>query len=101
MKIISWHDWLEKTIPYYEKDKQSSRFADNPPECVLIINPSDRAESNLAKGINWSNWDTCHNQLIDTGYKMCPLFLERDAHGKWYWAFWSKHEALLTILQLY
>ena len=100
MKIVSWHDWLEKYIPYYEVDKQRCRFLDNPPEAILIINPIDRVNTNLRNGVNWSNWDTCHNQIIDTGYAMTPIFLERDTHGKWYWAFWSKNEALLTVIKL-
>lgn len=55
MKIVSWSDWLEKYIPYYEVDRQRSRFLDNPPEAILIINPADKVQTNLRNGVNWSN----------------------------------------------
>ena len=76
MKIISWHDWLNKHIPYYESKRHRGRFLDNPPAVILIINPTDRATHLKAHGLNWSNWDTTHTQIVDTGYQFSPLFLE-------------------------
>ena len=55
MKIVSWHDWLEKYIPYYEIDRQRSRFLDNPPEVILIINPIDRVETNRSPFLSFTH----------------------------------------------
>jgi len=100
MKIVSWHEWLDKHIPYYEAERHRNRFLDNPPQSILIINPADRATLLKSHGLNWSNWDTTHNQIVDTGYDSSPLFLERDTNGLWYWAFWNEKEALMTVIRL-
>lgn len=100
MTIVSWQDWLDKHIPYYEAEKYKDRFLNDPPKVVLIVSPVDRAKTNIKKGIHWSNYDTCNNQVVDTGYANTPLFLERDTHGRWFWGFWNEHEALMAVIKL-
>jgi tRNA nucleotidyltransferase (CCA-adding enzyme) len=42
MQVVAWSDWLDRHIPYYEKTKQINRYADNPPEAILVVDPVDR-----------------------------------------------------------
>lgn len=100
MKIVTWQEWLDKHIPYYEAERHRNRFLDNPPKSILILNPYDRVTHLAGHGLNWSNWDTTHQQIVDTGVNSSPLFLERDTNGLWYWAFWNEQDALMTLMKI-
>jgi len=100
MKVVSWQEWLDKHIPYYEVERHRNRFSDNPPQVILIINSSDRVNLLKSHGLNWSNWDIIHHQIVNSGFESSPLFLERDTNGLWYWAFWDEKEAFLTLLKI-
>jgi hypothetical protein len=95
MKILSWHDWLDKHIPYYEAERHRTRFLDNPPQVVLVIAVTDRQAKTF-----WKNWENVSDQIDTLNYQSSPLFLERDTHQNWYWAFWNEQEALMTIIKL-
>jgi hypothetical protein len=82
MKIISWNEWLNEYIPYYEGERHRDRFSDNPP------------------GEPWETWDDLNRRLQDCGYRCSPMFLERDTRQEWYWAFWNNHDALLCMLKM-
>jgi hypothetical protein len=95
MKLLSWHDWLDKHIPYYEAERHRTRFLDNPPQVVLVIAVIDRQATTF-----WKNWEDVSNRIDTLNYQSSPLFLERDTHQNWYWAFWNEQEALMTLLKL-
>lgn len=99
MKIISWSEWLNEYIPYYEGERHRERFLDNPPESVLIVYIMDRAVKHVP-GQPWESWDALNHRVRDLGYQCAPMFLEHDTRQEWYWAFWSEHEALMSILKL-
>jgi len=99
MKIVSWQEWLDKHIPYYEAEKHRKRFLDNPPQSVLIIYITDRVVRHIPGQIR-ETWEDIHNKFVDFGYESTPLFLERDTHQEWYWAFWNQSESLMAVLKL-
>lgn len=99
MKIVSWHEWLDKHIPYYEAERLKRIYQDNPPITIMILNPHDRIHVFRSCGVTYLNWDSAHELLVDSGIQSRPLFLERDTNGLWYWAFWSEKEALMTVLK--
>lgn len=100
MKIVSWQEWLDKHIPYYEAERHKNRFLDNPPESVLIIYPDDRIRMSSTKN-RGEDYELLSEKLdLDYKYRISPLFLERDTNQQWYWAFWNKNEALLCMLKL-
>lgn len=102
MKLVSWQEWLDKHIPYYEAERHKNRFLDNPPEVVLIIYPQDdlrKRQSHVNK--TWVDWEEISQNLIShTQKKSTPLFLERDTRQEWYWAFWDQNDALVSMLKL-
>ena len=95
MKLLSWHDWLDKHIPYYEAERHRTRFLDNPPQVVLVIAITDRQATAF-----WKNWEEVSDRIDTLNYQSSPLFLERDTHQNWYWAFWNEQEALMSLLKL-
>ena len=99
MKIISWNEWLNEYIPYYEGERHRSRFLDDPPQSVLIVYILDRATKHIP-GAPWETWDDLNHRLHDCGYRCSPMFLERDTRQEWYWAFWNDHDALLCMLKM-
>lgn len=99
MKIVSWQEWLDKHIPYYEAEKHRKRFLDNPPHSVLIIYVTDRAVRHIPGTIR-ETWEDIHNKMVDYELEFTPLFLERDTHQEWYWAFWNEHDPLLCVLKM-
>jgi hypothetical protein len=68
---------------------------DNPPQVVLVIAVIDRHAATF-----WKNWEEVSNRIDILNYQSSPLFLERDTHQNWYWAFWNEQEALMTLLKL-
>jgi len=104
MKLVSWQEWLDKHIPYYEAERHKNRFLDNPPEVVLIIYPYDdirnhQIESRTAR--RWEEHETVSEKLESVSKtRVIPIFLERDTKQEWYWAFWNEHEAFLTLLKI-
>lgn len=99
MKLVSWNEWLDKHIPYYEAERHRNRFCDNPPQSVLIVSITDRFVRHIPGSIR-ETWDDLHNKIENFGFQFAPLFLERDTHQEWYWAFWNEHEALLSLLKI-
>lgn len=99
MQIVAWSDWLDRHIPYYERNKQIQQYADNPPQSILILGPADRYKGpgNLRPHLNWETMD---NRIRELSYKSEPVFLDNDTHQCWYWAFWHQNEALATMLKL-
>jgi hypothetical protein len=98
MQVVAWHDWLDRHIPYYERQKHQDRYRDNPPACILVINPVDR---NRLAGVNgFTNWEAMENRINDLGYRAEPVFQDTDTHQRWYWAFWNHHEALVAVIRL-
>jgi hypothetical protein len=100
MKLVSWQEWLDKHIPYYEAERHRNRFLDNPPESVLIIYPDDKIRSSHT--LKRSDDYEIFSQTLEScsKYPTSPLFLERDTLQQWFWAFWNKNEALLCMLKL-
>ena len=104
MQLLSWLDWLDKYIPYYEAEKQRSRFLDNPPESILIIYPYDdlrHRSQELRTARHFEEWDTLAASIFDShSFRAVPLFLSSDTKQEWIWAFWSRDEALMAVLCL-
>jgi hypothetical protein len=100
MKIVSWSDWLDQHIPYYQVEKQKNRYADNPPEAILIVDPVDRNRRVNHRGFAWSTWEVMDNDIRKLNYQAEPIFLDNDTHQRWYWAFASQKEALMAIIKL-
>jgi hypothetical protein len=100
MQVVAWPDWLERHIPYYEKQKQADRFYDNPPESVLIVDPMDRNRRVGHRGFAWSTWEAMDNDIRALHYRAEPIFLDNDTHQRWYWVFWNRDEALLAVIKL-
>jgi hypothetical protein len=99
MKIISWNEWLDGYIPYYERQRHRERFLDDPPTSVLVVYIMDRAVRHIP-GQPWETWDDLNHTIHDLGYRCSPMFLERDTRQEWYWAFWSEKELTLALLRL-
>jgi tRNA nucleotidyltransferase (CCA-adding enzyme) len=100
MQVVAWSDWLDRHIPYYEKNKQINRYADNPPEAILVVDPVDRNRRVAHAGFAWSTWEAMDNSIRDLAYLAEPVFLDTDTHQRWYWAFWSADEALMAVIKL-
>ena len=100
MQLVTWTEWLDRHIPYYEKNKQQPRYADNPPASVLVVDPVDRYKGAGHRHPPWVTWETMDNQIRDFGYQTEPVFLDNDTHQRWYWAFWSEKEAVLAVMRL-
>ena len=100
MQIVAWHDWLDRHIPYYAVEKQQSRYLDNPPAVVLVVDPVDRSRRKNHLGFVWNTWESMNTDIQNLGYKFSPIFLDNDTHQRWYWAFWNEQEALITVLKL-
>jgi len=94
VQIIDWEFWLDQHIPYYEAARFRTQYETNPPQVVLEISAVDRYNN------EWSfiNWD-CTNEKL-SNYNTTALFLQRDTHQMWYWAFWDKNQVLMAIIIL-
>ena len=100
MQIVTWHDWLDQHIPYYERSKHQDRYYDNPPESVLIVDPVDRNRRVGLRGFAWAGWEAMDADIRALRYRAEPVFLDTDTHQRWYWVFWSADEALLAVIKL-
>ena len=100
MQIVTWANWLDRHIPYYEKQKQIQQHAVDPPVSILVIDPVDRNRRAAGASFAWSTWEATDNHINSLGYQVEPVFLDTDTHQRWYWAFWSADEALITVLKL-
>ena len=100
MQVVVWSDWLDRHIPYYEKNKQIHRYADNPPATILVVDPVDRNRRVAHAGFAWSTWEAMDNSIRDLAYQAEPVFLDTDTHQRWYWAFWNQNEALAAVIRL-
>ena len=100
MQIVTWHDWLDQHIPYYERQKQADRYYNNPPESVLIVDPVDRNRRVAHAGFAWSTWEAMDTSIRNLNYLAEPVFLDSDTHQRWYWVFWNQDEALLAVIRL-
>ena len=98
MQLVTWSDWLERHIPYYERQKQQDRYYDNPPTCILVVDPVDRNRLVGVKG--FTNWEAMDTRIRNLGYGAEPVFLDTDTHQRWYWAFWNEQEALIAVIKL-
>jgi D-hexose-6-phosphate mutarotase len=100
MQVVNWLTWLDRHIPYYEKQRQTDRYYDNPPASILIVDPVDRNRRVKHRGFAWSTWEAMDNNIRDLHYQAEPVFLDTDTHQRWYWAFWSADEALMAVIRL-
>ena len=100
MQVVSWHDWLERHIPYYEKEKQQHRYYLNPPASVLVVDPVDRNRRVGLRGFAWSTWEAMDTDIRALRYRAEPVFLDTDTLQRWYWVFWNRDEALLAVIKL-
>jgi len=100
MQVIDWPTWLERHIPYYEKQKQQNRYYTNPPESVLVVDPIDRNRRVGHRGFAWSTWEAMDTDIRTLRYRAEPVFLDNDTHQRWYWAFWDANEALMAVIRL-
>ena len=100
MQIVTWHNWLDQHIPYYERQKQADRHHTDPPESVLIVDPVDRNRRVGKHGFVWSTWEAMDTDIRDLQYRAKPVFLDTDTHQRWYWMFWSADEALIAVIRL-
>jgi hypothetical protein len=100
MQLVSWSDWLDRHIPYYEQQRQRDNFGDSPPVSILIIDPVDRNRLAAQKGFAGSTWEATSSQIANLGYVSQPVFLNNDTHQRWYWGFWNEQHALMAVLKL-
>jgi hypothetical protein len=107
MKLISWDEWLDKHIPYYEADRHREIMRSDPPQSVLIVTPTDKitvsgAISALANHYaNKKDYETISEQIVRFAkHRVEPLFLERDTKQCWYWAFWNENDALSLVIRI-
>jgi len=100
MQVVDWPVWLERHIPYYEKQKQQDRYYNNPPESVLVVDPVDRNQRVGHRGFAWSTWEAMDNDIRNLDYRAEPIFLDTDTHQRWYWAFCNQDEALMAVIRL-
>jgi len=100
MQVVAWPVWLERHIPYYERNKQQDRYYNNPPESVLVVDPVDRNRRAGQHGFAWSTWEAMDNDIRSLQYRVEPVFLDTDTHQRWYWVFWSADEALMAVIRL-
>jgi hypothetical protein len=107
MKLISWDEWLDKHVPYYEADRHREMLGSDPPQSVLIISPPDKIKVNsfvtaIAKHHSKKkDYETVAEQILQFAkHRTTPLFLERDTKQCWYWAFWNEHDAFQTVIKL-
>lgn len=106
MKLLAWSQWLDEHIPYYEAERQRSRFLDNPPACVLVVQPQDRTQGTPTVKVGGSriqglrNWEEFVLDANFSEYGAVPLFLTNDTRQEWYWAFWNEQEALMAVMKL-
>ena len=98
MQIVTWHNWLDQHIPYYEKERQQNCFLNDPPDSVLVVDPVDRNRLVGVKG--FTNWEAMETRINNLGYQTKAVFLDNDTHQRWYWAFWNQHEALIAVMRL-
>ena len=98
MQVVAWSDWLDRHIPYYERQKHLDNYCNSPPACILVIDPVDRNRLVGVKG--FTNWEAMDNRIRDLGYHAEPVFQDTDTHQRWYWAFWSQQEALVAVIRL-
>jgi hypothetical protein len=98
MQLVTWSDWLERHIPYYEQQRQQDNFGSTPPASVLIVDAVDRNRLVGVKG--FTNWEATDTRIKNLGYRTEPVFLETDTHQRWYWAFWNEQEALIAVIKL-
>jgi len=100
MQVVEWPTWLERHIPYYEKQKQADRYYDNPPASVLVVDPVDRNRRVGHRGFAWSTWEAMDSDIRALRYRAEPIFLDNDTHQRWYWVFWDANEALMAVMRL-
>jgi hypothetical protein len=100
MQVVEWPTWLERHIPYYEKQKQIDRYYDNPPTSVLIVDPVDRNRRVGLRAFAWSTWEAMDTDIRALRYRAEPIFLDNDTHQRWYWVFWDANEALMAVMRL-
>jgi len=98
VQIVTWHNWLDQHIPYYEKERQQNCFLNDPPDSVLVVDPVDRNRLVGVKG--FTNWEAMETRINNLGYQTKAVFLDNDTHQRWYWAFWNQHEALIAVMRL-
>lgn len=97
MKLLTWSQWLDDHIPYFEAERHRKHFFDAPPTVVLVVEPNDRLSSRRTGLRTWDEY-LVDTKLMDHG--AVPLFLENDARQEWYWAFWNRNEALMAVMKL-
>lgn len=99
MRIVPWSEWLDSLNPYYDRDRHAKRFADDPPQVVMVVDITDR-QVRHNPGPVWDAWTDFNDRIQELGYNCTPLFLERDTLQEYYWAFWDEREALLVLMRL-
>jgi hypothetical protein len=100
MLVVAWSVWLDRHIPYYEKQRQQDQHGALPPESVLVIDSSDRYRRSVQYGYVGSTWEAMDNLITGLDYCSKPIFLNNDTHQCWYWGFWSQDEALAAVIRL-
>jgi hypothetical protein len=100
MQLVTWDEWLDQHIPYYERQKQADRYYNNPPESVLVVDPMDRNRRVGLRGFAWSTWEAMDADIQSLHYRAEPVFLDTDTHQRWYWVFWDANEALMAVMKL-
>ncbi len=100
MQVVAWSTWLDRHIPYYEREKQQRHFQHNAPTLVLILDPVDRNRRVGQRGFAWSTWEAMDNDIRSLKYRAEPIFLDTDTHQRWYWGFWNADEALMAVIRL-
>ena len=100
MQVVAWSDWLDRHIPYYERNKQQDRYHNNLPESVLVVDPVDRNRRAGQHGFFCSTWEAMDNDIRALHYRAEPVFLDTDTHQRWYWVFWDCNEALMAVIRL-
>jgi hypothetical protein len=101
MQVLYWPDWLDHHIPYYEAARLRTLYQQDPPAEVLCISAAQRLnKTHEILGQRGRAWEYTDGFIQGRGFRVEPIFLERDTHGQWYWAFWQKGAGLTVVLSM-
>jgi hypothetical protein len=101
MLVVDWATWLDQHIPYYEAQRLGTLYQRDPPAEVLCISAAQRLNrTHEILGQRGRAWEYTDGFINGRGFRVEPIFLERDTHGQWYWAFWQKGAGLMVVLGL-
>jgi hypothetical protein len=101
MLVVDWATWLDQHIPYYEATRLRTVYQRDPPAEVLCVSASHRVNrTHEILGQRGRAWEYTDGFIQGRGFRVESIFLERDTHGQWYWAFWETGAGLTVVLSM-